>query len=78
LPDFLGSNIPKRENNTKCPQSIPNGPKLYQTVLKYVYQHFLFQGPPKYTLIGIFGLKINHLANLAAKVIRKDGFQGSI
>jgi hypothetical protein len=29
-----------------------------------MYQHFLFQGPPRYTQIGIYGLKINHLATL--------------
>jgi hypothetical protein len=29
-----------------------------------MYQNFPFQGPPKYTQIGIFGLKINHLATL--------------
>jgi hypothetical protein len=28
------------------------------------YQHFPFQGPPKFTQIAIFGLKINHLATL--------------
>jgi choline-glycine betaine transporter len=26
--------------------------------------HFLFQGPPNFTQIGIFGLKTNHLATL--------------
>jgi hypothetical protein len=28
-------------------------------------QHFPFQGPPEFTQIGIFGLKINYLATLA-------------
>jgi hypothetical protein len=28
----------------------------------YIYQHFPFQGPPKYAEIGSFGLKRNHLA----------------
>jgi hypothetical protein len=28
------------------------------------YQHFPFQDPPKYTKNDIFGMKINHLANL--------------
>jgi hypothetical protein len=28
----------------------------------YYVQHFPFQGPPKYTQIGSFGLKRNHLA----------------
>jgi hypothetical protein len=36
--------------------NIPNGHKIYQ--------HFPFQGPPKFTQMGIFGLK-NHLASLA-------------
>jgi hypothetical protein len=31
-----------------------------------MYQHFPFQGSPKYIQIGIFGLKINHLANPAS------------
>jgi hypothetical protein len=29
-----------------------------------MYKHFPFQGPPKFTQIGIFGLKINPLATL--------------
>jgi hypothetical protein len=28
------------------------------------YQHFPFPGPPKFPQIGIFGLKIYHLATL--------------
>jgi hypothetical protein len=36
--------------------SIPNSHKIYQ--------YFLLQGPPKYTQIEIFGIKINHLATL--------------
>jgi hypothetical protein len=28
-------------------------------------EHFPFQGPPKFNQIGIFGVKINHLATLA-------------
>jgi hypothetical protein len=35
---------------TKWPQNRPNGPKM--------------QEPSKFTQIGIFGLKINHLATL--------------
>jgi hypothetical protein len=34
--------------------NIPNGRKILQ--------HFPFFGPPKCTQVGIFGLKINHLA----------------
>jgi hypothetical protein len=40
---------------------IPNGRKIYQ--------HFSFHGPPKYTRIGIFGLKINHLATLPRQAL---------
>jgi hypothetical protein len=29
-----------------------------------MYQHLPLQEPPKFTQIGIFGLKINHLATL--------------
>jgi hypothetical protein len=37
-------------------KNIPNGHKIYQD--------FPFQGPPKFTQIGIFGMKRNHLATL--------------
>jgi hypothetical protein len=47
---FLGQNVPKREKYKKRPQTTPNGHKIYQ--------HFPFKGPPKYTQIGIFGLKV--------------------
>jgi hypothetical protein len=39
--------------------------------IKYT-KNFPFQGPPKYTQIGIFGLKINHLATLLTTV---QGFE---
>jgi uncharacterized protein YpbB len=64
------------KNYTKRPQNIPNVQKLYQTTIMYtkwllnipnghkIYLHFPFQGPPKLTQIGTFGLKINHLATL--------------
>jgi hypothetical protein len=57
-------------------KNLPHDHKLYQTVIDYtkwvynipngpkIYQHFPFQGTPKYTQIGIFGTKINHLATL--------------
>jgi hypothetical protein len=55
---------------TKCFKNIPNGNKM----------HIPFLGPPKYTQIGIFGMKIYHLATLfyipttnsAAHVCRMD------
>jgi hypothetical protein len=41
-------------NYTKRPLIIPKGRKINQ--------HFPFKGSPKYTQIGIFGLRINYLA----------------
>jgi hypothetical protein len=32
--------------------------------VKYKKEHFLFQGPPQITPIGIFGMQIYHLATL--------------
>jgi hypothetical protein len=49
-------------NYTKWPQNIPNGHKIYE--------HFPFQGPPKFTQIGILGMKINHLATLLDFVLQ--------
>jgi hypothetical protein len=40
----------------KWPQTTPNGHRIYQL--------FPLKGPPKYTRIGIFGMKVNHLATL--------------
>jgi hypothetical protein len=37
-----------------------------------MYQHFPLQGPSKLTEIGIFGLKINHLATLARTSQQRD------
>jgi hypothetical protein len=42
--------------NKKYPWYIPNFHKIYQ--------HFPILGLQKFTQIGIFGLKINHLATL--------------
>jgi hypothetical protein len=69
LPDFSWFKIPKRGK-------IPNDHKLYQMAIKYfqwqknrpngqkICQDFPLQAPPKFTQIGIFGLKTNHLATL--------------
>jgi hypothetical protein len=51
---------------------IPNSHKLYQRAVK-IYQHFIFQGPPKYTQIGIFGLKVNRLATLMSTCDQRSG-----
>jgi hypothetical protein len=47
-------NKPGKDVPTKSTQNVRNGHKIYQ--------HFPIKGPPKFTPIGIFGLKINHLA----------------
>jgi hypothetical protein len=44
-------------------QNIPNG--------HTIYQHVPFQGPPKYTQIGIFGMQIFHLATLMTTAVEK-------
>jgi hypothetical protein len=52
LPDFFGA---MREN-------IPNNHKIYQMAI--IDQHLPLQDPPKFTKIGILGMKIYHLAAL--------------
>jgi hypothetical protein len=63
--------------DTKTGRNIPNDHKMYQIAIQYnkwlqyipnfrkIFQHFPFQGPPKHTQIGIFGLKMYTLATLA-------------
>jgi hypothetical protein len=46
-------------------KNIQNRPNSYT-----IYQHLPLQDPPKFTEIGIFGLKIYHLATLAASGTR--------
>jgi hypothetical protein len=67
LPDFSGYNISKRgtiyqitTKYNKWPKNIPNGRKIFQMAIKYTK----WQDLPKFTQIGIFGLKTNHLATL--------------
>jgi hypothetical protein len=60
--------------DTKTGKNVHNEHKLYQMIIKYpkcplnvqdghkIYQHFPNQGTPKFTQIGIFGLKIYYLA----------------
>jgi hypothetical protein len=57
---------------TKTGENIPNNHKIYQKATKYtkwpncheIYQLLPLQDPPKFTQIGIFGLKIGYLATL--------------
>jgi hypothetical protein len=55
--------MPKPEKCTKWSKNIPNV-DLKNPNGHNMYQYFSKQVPPKFTLMGIFGLKINHLATL--------------
>jgi hypothetical protein len=44
-------------------QNIPNGSKIHQMAITYT-NIFHLQDPTKFSQIGIFGLKIYHLATL--------------
>jgi hypothetical protein len=64
LPDFSGHNLPKWGKYTKWPQNYPLDIKYTKTAENIsnghkIYQNWPFQGPPKYTHIEIFGIKIN-------------------
>jgi hypothetical protein len=61
---FLCTTCQNGEKYTKQTQNIPNGRKKDQRAIKYVYQQFPFQDPPKFTQNWDLGLKINHLATL--------------
>jgi hypothetical protein len=39
--------------------------------IEYTYQPFPFSGPPKFTILRLFGLKIHHLANPAEEAIKE-------
>jgi hypothetical protein len=61
-----GKNI---QNDHKLYQKALNCTKMavkykFQMLIKYIQQHFPFQGPPNFTNVGIFGLKKKHLATL--------------
>jgi hypothetical protein len=50
-------------------KNVINDHKLYHTAINYtnghrIYQQLTIKGPPKFTQIGIFGLKTNHLATM--------------
>jgi hypothetical protein len=68
---FLGTiyqrekNIPDNHKIYQCPQNIPNCFKIIQMAINYIYPHLPLQEPPKFTQIGISGLKICRLATLA-------------
>jgi hypothetical protein len=41
---------------------------------EYIYPPFPFQVPPKFTQIGILGLKTNHLATLLSRMVAIEHF----
>jgi hypothetical protein len=69
LPDFSWHNMPKRGKWYHIATTLPNGRKIHELAVLYskwtkIFQPFPIQGPPKFTQIGIFSLKIYHLATL--------------
>jgi hypothetical protein len=48
--------------------TLPNGHEIFQMATKYT-DIFLFQGQIRYTQIRFFGMKIYHLATLAAAAL---------
>jgi hypothetical protein len=75
---FLGAVNQNGEKYTKMDTNLPNGIKIGIPIcLTYniqnghkIYEHFPFQGPSKISQIGIFGMKIYHLATLVPAVAR--------
>jgi hypothetical protein len=49
-------------------KNMPNNHKIYQMATKYT-NIFPLKDPPKWTKIGIFGLKVCNLATLVVVVI---------
>jgi hypothetical protein len=50
---------------TKWPLNFPNGSEINQLTIHKVYQHLSLQGNLEFTQIGIFDLKMSHLATQA-------------
>jgi hypothetical protein len=77
LPDFFWHNIPKRRKIYQIATKLPNGQKhikkpSYIPNVHRIYRPLQLQGPPKFTQIGNFGSKVNHLATLLiTSVIRR-------
>jgi hypothetical protein len=59
---------------TKWPQNIPNGHKIPIPNGHKIHLHLPLQDPLKFTQIGIFSLKTNHLATLHLHTDITDGF----
>jgi hypothetical protein len=62
---FSWHNLPKRGEIYQITTKLPNCHKIYQMAVKYSeWPNYKFLDTPKYTKIGIYGLKRNHLATL--------------
>jgi hypothetical protein len=73
LSDIFGTWYPNRKKSTKWTQNVPNDHKTSQMSIPNghkIYQHFSIQGPPKFTQIGIFGLKNKPSGNPASHLFR--------
>jgi hypothetical protein len=55
-------NIPNGHKIYKCPLNIPCCRKIYYIHGHTIFQHFPFQGPPKNTQIGIYGIQKHNTA----------------
>jgi hypothetical protein len=69
LPDFSWHNIPKRLKIYQIATKIPNDHNIFPMAREYIYQLFPFQGPPKFTQFGIFGLKIYIPSGISGSVV---------
>jgi hypothetical protein len=59
---FFVQNIPKQEKYTTRQQTVPNIHEIYKVPVHKIFQMVIkynnvFQDPPKYNQIGIFGMK---------------------
>jgi hypothetical protein len=61
---LLGQTYQKTTKYTKWHENIPNGHKIRQMAIIYLYQNFPLQGLPNYIKIGIFVNQIYFLATL--------------
>jgi hypothetical protein len=64
----MWNNIPNNHKYTRWPQTIPNCRKVVVIAVHIIYQHPPLQDSPKFTQIGIFGLKICHLSTLIQRI----------
>jgi hypothetical protein len=60
---MTGKNVPNLHKNYQIAKNIPNVHKIFQKALKYI-NIFPSKALQKFSQIGIFGSKRNHLATL--------------